>query len=207
MPLPARPLGIPLWGWGIGALGVAYFAYHEQQKSKQQAAAQQSAQATAAAQAANPTAQTPGSDPTLLAYQAGEASGVAGYSAGVSAGISLVDSIMGLFPGGTSAAQAGSAAATTTTSTTSGGSAATPSATQVGSGYLYAGGSEAPVTSSTGQQFEYVSKPAQETSLLASPSTASGVYYSPVPGVFAPINGSLSPGTPIYELLPSSAAA
>lgn len=104
-----RIAGIPLWLFLLVGGGTAAFYVYKKRAATQAAAAQ-------AASAAQPTQSAaasagPSGDPLLLAYQSGEASGVASYSAGVTTGISLVDSIMQLFPGGaTEATQAASQA-------------------------------------------------------------------------------------------------
>lgn len=110
--------GLPLWLL-LGVVGGGgYYLYdtHKKQAAAQAAAVAQAQQASAAKSSAGGSsmAGTPTSmDPQLVAYQAGEASGVASYSAGVTTGISLVDSIMSLFPGGaTEQTQANQAAAT-----------------------------------------------------------------------------------------------
>ena len=85
-------LGIPLWGWAAAGALVLAVVYRSQQKKKAAAAAPPPQTQTAAA------ASGVGMDPVLVAYSAGEASGVSTYSAGVNTGLSLVDAIMGLAP-------------------------------------------------------------------------------------------------------------
>ena len=183
-------LGIPLWGWGIAAGGAGLLVYRSEEKKKQTATAAavaaQSSAATQAQQASTP--QSPGSDPTLLAYQAGEASGVAGYSAGVSTGISLVDSIMGMFasPGGTSAGGTGTA-----TGVGGGGGTGTGS-TGTGSTGTSTPSPTAPTNPNAtvsigGHTYDWLSTPA---AVSAAKSVGDAIYYyNPnVPGVIAPSN-------------------
>lgn len=138
--------GMPLWLVLLAvAGGGGYYLYDQRKKqaAAQASAAAASAQASAANTAAGSSsaAGTPTSmDPQLVAYQAGEASGVSAYSAGVTTGISLVDSIMSLFPGGaTEQTQANQAATTAATPTANPAGVNTP---QVGKspsalGYTY----------------------------------------------------------------------
>jgi len=87
---------MPVWMWlaaGVLVVGIYYY----ESKKKSAAASAAAAQASTAQAATTPTA---AGDPLLVSYQAGEASGVSTYQAGVTSGISLVDSIMGMFPGG-----------------------------------------------------------------------------------------------------------
>ena len=84
--------GIPLWAYAVAVAGVGLI-YLRQRKAA--AAAAQANQAAAPAPAAASASAT---DPVLIAYQAGEASGVSSYSQGVGSGIGLVESILGQFP-------------------------------------------------------------------------------------------------------------
>lgn len=169
--------GVPAW-----MLAVALVAGVVIWRSRQTKAA------AAAASAAPPQpAQGGGGDPFLVAYQAGEASGVSTYQAGVSTGISLVDSILGMFPGGLEQSQSAS-----------GGGGAAAQATQpqpalgklVGAGY---GGGLSPqqgvVTTPQGTFSELGSEAAYGAAYLSNPGS---VYYEPAPGVFSPVPKQLA---------------
>lgn len=85
---------LPLVIVAVGAAG--YLFWRQRQQSQQAATAAQTA-ATATAQQSSGAGATAG-DPALVAYQAGEASGVSSYASGVSQGIGLIESVMGQFP-------------------------------------------------------------------------------------------------------------
>ena len=188
--------GIPVWAiLVVGAAG-GYWVYRGRKTNQARAAAQ--SQTTAQAQ---PTGAS--QDPYLVAYQAGEASGISGYSAGVTSGISLVDSILGMFPAGAVAGQAGQAAAAT--SATAGAvqpagmaNAAPPLPAQhmMGAGYLPLdpGAAAQPVGG-----YLWVSSP---TAAAADVQQGQQTYYEPAPGVFQPIAGNnwgaLPGNTPVY---------
>lgn len=90
-----RIAGFPVWLVLLGVAGVGGLVWRQRKKSATVAQATQAQQQATTAQGTGG-----GQDPFLVAYQAGEASGVSTYSSGVSTGISLVDSILGMFPGG-----------------------------------------------------------------------------------------------------------
>lgn len=126
--LSGRVAGIPTPLLILALAAVGVYVYRTRTKT---AAAQQQ---TAANTAGLATTGTAAGDPVLTAYQTGEAAGVASYSAGVTSGISLVDSILGMFPGSTSAAAAGNNAAQT-----------------IGAGVGTAAGAGQPTAATTGQ--------------------------------------------------------
>ena len=191
--------GIPVWAiLVVGAAGGDWVYRGRKQNQARQMAAAQSQTTTHAA----PTGAS--QDPYLVAYQAGEASGISGYSAGVTSGISLVDSILGMFPAGAVAGQTGQAAAAT--SATAGGAVqpagvanaapALPAQHMMGAGYLPLdpGAAAQPVGG-----YLWVSSP---TAAAADVQQGQQTYYEPAPGVFQPIAGNnwgaLPGNTPVY---------
>jgi hypothetical protein len=121
--------GIPLWAiLAVGLAGGGLYLYRRKQAAAN-AAATAASQAPAAADQS-----TTGQDPFLIAYQAGQADGVSSYQSGVSAGVSVIDSILGMFPGGLeqTQGQSGSAAPSATTTSVP---PATPPAKQAANTY------------------------------------------------------------------------
>ncbi len=197
-----RVAGLPLWMLMAGVAGVGGLWWYR----RRQAATAATAAAQTAATAAQPTAAPGGTgDPFLVAYQAGEASGVSTYQAGVTSGISLVDSILGMFP------PSGLAAGGTSSSA---GAAFTPPTNLgalTGSGYGVSKNGQ-PVVTPSGT-YEGLSGGAFKSAVLGGQTT----YYEAAPGVFLPDAGpnvidpatkkpaiwgsnplGLEPGTPQY---------
>ena len=179
---------VPVLAVLVGAVGL--YLYRKRAAAKTAAAGQQSA----ANSAQLATTGTSYGDPVLTAYQTGEAAGVASYSAGVTSGISLVDSILGMYPGSTTAGQAGQTAAQNI-----GGAATNPATTAAAPtptvGTTGAGSSTGvAMPTSPGQNYVKVSNPAAGGA-LASGGTEVYLNVPGMPGTYVRgvVNGQPTP--------------